>query len=142
MRRALLAAVVLALVPALLFAAAGTATKTETTAFAVKKIVWAWTSGTAGEAGTVTSTTTASFTGKVIGLTTDPGSTAPTDDYDITITDSAGHDVLLGAGANRDTANTESVAEASLGAVAGSQLTLNITNAGTSKVGEVILWIR
>lgn len=132
----------LLLAPALLFAAAGTATKTETTAFAVQKIVWAWTSGDGAEGGTVTSTTTASYTGKVIGLTTDPGATAPTDNYDITITDSAGHDVLLGAGADRDTANTENVAEASLGAVAGSRLTLNIAAAGDAKVGTVILWIR
>jgi hypothetical protein len=138
----LLLCVALVLIPAIAWAAAGTATKTETTPFAVKKIVWSWTSGTAGEGGTVTSATTASFTGKIIGLTTDPGATAPTDNWDVTITDSAGHDVLLGAGADRDTANTENVASASLGAVAGSPLTLNITNAGDAKTGVVILWIQ
>ena len=37
------------------------------------------------------------------------GSTAPTDNYDITIEDSDGVDVLGGAGANRDAANTERV---------------------------------
>jgi hypothetical protein len=147
MRRALaaLSIVALALAPATpLWAAAGTATVTEKTAFAVQKIVWSWTAGTDAEAGTVTKVTSASFTGKLIGLTTIPAAAgdAPTDDYDITITDSASHDVLLGAGANRDTANTEHVAATSLGAVAGSPLTLNVSAAGASKKGTVILWIR
>ena len=42
-------------------------------------------------------------------MVTDPGSTAPSDNYDITIEDSDGVDVLGGAGVNRDTANTERV---------------------------------
>lgn len=126
----------------LAYAAAGTATRTEVTAGPVKKIVWAWTSGDGAEGGTVISTTSRSYSGKLIGLTTDPGAAAPTDNWDLTVTDSAGHDVLLGAGANRDTVTTEHVAEASLGAVANSVLTLNITNAGDAKTGEVILWIR
>ena len=42
-------------------------------------------------------------------MVTDPGATAPTDNYDITIEDSDGVDVLGGAGANRDAANTERV---------------------------------
>ncbi len=140
--RALAVALLVALSPSLLYAAAGTATRSETTFSSVKKIVWTWTSGDGAEGGTVTSTTTASFDGKVIGLTTDPGATAPTDNYDVVINDAAGHDVLLGAGANRDTANTEHVAEASLGAVAASRLTLSITNAGDAKEGVVILYIR
>lgn len=37
---------------------------------------------------------------------TDPGSPAPTDNYGITVTEN-GVDVLGGAGANRDTSNTE-----------------------------------
>ena len=139
-----LAAIVLLVLAAPLFAwaAAGSATISETTAFPVQKVVWTWTSGTGAEGGTVTSTTTASFTGKLIGFSTDPGSTAPTDNYDVEILDSGSHDALLGAGANRDTANTEHVAEASIGAVAGSRLTLSITNAGDAKVGVVVLWIR
>lgn len=124
--------------------AAGTATVAETKHTIVKKIVWTWTSGTGAEGGTVTQATTHAYDGKLIGLTTDPaaGADAPTDDYDITITDSGSHDVLLGAGANRDTLNTEHVAEASIGAVAGSKLTLNVTSAGDGKQGVVILWIR
>jgi len=123
-------------------AADGTATVTEITHTSAKKIVWAWTSGDGAEGGTVTKVTTKAFDGKIVGLTTDPGATAPTDNYDIEVLDADSHDVLLGAGANRDTATTEHVAEASLGAVAGSLLTLSITNAGDAKVGTVILWVR
>lgn len=70
--------------------AAGTVTITETTHTSVKKIKFAWTSGTGGEGGTASGTTTSAYDGKVELLTTDPGSTAPTDNYDITITDEIG----------------------------------------------------
>jgi hypothetical protein len=122
--------------------AAGTVTAVETTFSSVKKIVWSWTSGTGAEGGTASGTTTAPFDGEILALITDPGATAPTDNYDVTVTDADGHDVLLGAGADRDTVNTEYVAKASLGAVAASKLTLNITNAGDAKVGVVVLYVR
>ena len=74
----------------------------------VKKITFAWLSD--DTAGTATGTTTFPYDGKLITLVTDPGTAAPTDNYDVTVTDADGHDVLVGAGANRDTANTELVA--------------------------------
>lgn len=40
-------------------------------------------------------------------METNPGSAAPTDDYDIVVNTAGGADLLGGAGANRDTANTE-----------------------------------
>jgi len=45
--------------------------------------------------------------GIVIAVDTDPGTTAPTDNYDMTIKDSYGVDIMGGALANRDTANSE-----------------------------------
>jgi hypothetical protein len=48
--------------------------------------------------------------GKLLALETNPGATAPTDNYDVTLVDDDGLDVLQGAGANRDTANTEMAA--------------------------------
>jgi hypothetical protein len=119
--------------------AAGTVTTAEITSASTKKITFTWTSAVGGAAD---ATTTAAFDGKLVGLTTDPGATAPTDNYDVAITDADGHDVLLGAGTDRDTANTEHVAEASLGAVARSRLTLAITNAGDAKQGVVVIYIR
>ena len=117
---------------------AGTVTITEITHTSAKKITFAWLSAS----GAADATTTNAFDGKIVGLTTDPGSAAPEDNYDVAITDADGHDVLLGAGANRDTSNTEHVVGASLSAVAGSKLTLAITNAGDAKDGVVILWVR
>lgn len=119
---------------------AGTVTATEAVHGSVKKIAFAWTSSAGGAAD---GASTHPFDGKVIGLTTIPdGVDAPTDNYDVTVKDGDGHDVLLGAGANRDTANTEYVAEASLGAVAASLLTLGVANAGAAKKGTVILYVR
>lgn len=115
-------------------------TFTETRIGPVKRIKAAWTSDSA--TGAVSGTTTYAYNGKCELLTTDPGATAPTDDYDLAVTDADGVDVLAGAGANRDTANTEQVLGTSLGAVVSSVLTFAITNAGNSKVGTVYLDIR
>ena len=119
---------------------AGTVTITEITYTSAKKITFTWTSSSGGAAD---ATTAKVFDGKLVGLTTDPdGTDAPTDNYDIVISDADGHDVLLGAGANRDTLDTEHVAEANLGAVAGSKLTLAVTTAGNATKGVVIMWVR
>lgn len=110
---------------------------------AVKKITWAWTSAADGTLTGVTTTTTAPYDGKLLGFATIPdGSTAPDDNYDVTVTDSNGHDVLLGAGANRDTANTEYANQTTIAAVASSKLTLAVSGAGSGKKGTVILWIK
>ncbi len=118
---------------------AGTVVTTEKTLGTVKKITFAWTSSAGGAAD---ATTTEVYDGKIIGLTTDPGTTAPDDNWDVALNDADGHDVLLGAGLNRDTATTEHVAEASLGAVAHSKLTLAVTGAGAAKDGVVIVYLR
>lgn len=70
---------------------------------------------------------------KAVLAITNPGSTAPTDNYDITITDEDGVDIFGGSLANRDTANSEQArpAIATLGGerlVDGSILTFNLTN--------------
>lgn len=119
---------------------AGTVTVAETKHLSIKKIRWAWTSTGGGAADKATAN---AYSGKLLGLTTDPdGAAAPSDNYDITVTDQDGDDALLGAGANRATATTQHVAEANLGAVAEGPLTLNVAAAGSAKSGVVILWIR
>jgi hypothetical protein len=115
-------------------------TITEVTHTSVKKIKFDWTSDDA--AGTATGTTTGYYTGKILGLATDPGATAPDDNYDITVTDGDSLDVLMGGGANRDTTTTEYVLSTSLGAVVASQLTINVSNAGNAKTGAAYLYIR
>lgn len=119
---------------------AGTVTKTEKVHAGVKKFTFAWTSSSGGAAD---ATTAHAVTGKIVGLTTVPagGGDQPTDDYDVQIKDDDGHDVLLGAGTDRDNTATEHVASASLAAVADSKLTLAVTGAGSTKKGTVILYV-
>lgn len=103
----------------------------------VCRVKWSWTSATGG---TVTYPTVSGYYGEVIALLTDPGSTAPTDNYDITIEDSDGYDVMQAAAQNRDTANTETAVPTAK-SVAFGPLTLKVTNAGDAKVGVAVLYI-
>lgn len=119
--------------------ATGTVVITEETFGTIKKIKFAWTS-TAG--GAASDTTVNTYSGKILGLATDPGSPSPSVDYDITVTDEDGMDVLMGGGADRHTTNTEYVLSTSLGAVANDKLTINVTAAGDSKKGIAYLYIR
>jgi len=116
---------------------AGTVTVTETSIGNIHKVKWAWTSSAGGAADLVTAGV---YAGRAIALVTDPGSTAPDDNYDITITDSEGYDVMQGAGANRDTSNTETAVPTAT-SVAFGTLTLNVSNAGPAKVGVAVLYI-
>lgn len=87
-------------------------------------------------------TVSANIKGRLLQIVTDPQSTAPQDNYDITVTDSVGADLLLGVGANRDTSNTEVAIVESNGAhsvVAETDtLTLTITNNNVNSAGIVI----
>ena len=106
--------------------------------------------------GAVSGTTTFSVVGELVKATTDPHATAPSDNYDIAITDDEGVDVLAACQstlANRDTANTEEayflVLDAagtplaqSVHPVVCSPLTIAVTNAGNAKRGQIILYVR
>lgn len=118
---------------------AGTVTVTETSLVNVHKIRWTWTSTAGGAADLVTA---GAYAAEVLALVTNPDdSAAPTDNYDVTITDAEGYDVMQAAGADRDTANTETATPAKT-SVAFGQLTLNVTNAGSAKSGVAILYLR
>ncbi len=71
----------------------------------VVKVVWSGDSS----GGAVTSATITGVHGYLMKVVTDPGSTAPTDNYDITLKDTADGvtDCMNAAGVDRDTANTE-----------------------------------
>lgn len=113
----------------------------------VRKVKWAWT--TDGVNGAIVDATAAGqankttykYTGEIYRLITDP-TDGPTADYDVTILDDDGYDVLMGAGANRHTTTTEQVLWSSLGICLDSQLRLNIGTAGNTKSGVVILYIK
>lgn len=111
----------------------------------VKEISFAWLSDDA--AGTATATTDNAYDGQVLALITNPGAAAPTADYDITVTDTDGYDVLNGEGTDRHTTNTEVVVHGQADnthflPVAKSKLTLNVSAAGNAKAGVCILRIR
>ncbi len=82
--------------------------------------------------------------GRLLALETNPGGTAPTDNYDVTLEDGEGFDVLEGVGANRDTANTEKAAIVVSGTsvhpiVANSDaLTLKLANNSVNSAGVVL----
>jgi hypothetical protein len=86
---------------------AGSTTVSHYTIGVVRRIIVDWVGDSAD--GTVPDTVLPVFDGRLFELTTNPGATAPTDNYDITIIDAEGIDRLQGLGANRDTANTESL---------------------------------
>ena len=121
--------------------AGSSVTFTEIVFGSVKKIKAEWVSDSAS--GAVSGTTTRTYSGRFLGLITDPGATAPDDNYSVTITDSDAVDLLLGsATGNRDTADTEFIKEADMAGVAMSKLTFNVSSAGNSKTGSIYLLIR
>lgn len=85
------------------------------------------------------------LSGIIAKVVTDPGSTAPSDNWDMVLTDVDGFDAFGGSGANRDTANSEAFkpfVSTTGDAVIYGTSTLAITNAGDSKTGTVKLYIR
>lgn len=118
-----------------------TATFVEERYKTVKKISIDWVSDSAGVA---TGTTENVYDGLVERLVTVPdgAALAPSASYDITLSDQDSTDVLMGAGANRHSANTEQVLAASLGVVAYDTLTVNVAGAGASNAGSVYVYIR
>ena len=121
--------------------AAGTVTAVEERLGQIQKITFAWVAGTDASAGTASGSTTYSYTGAILACCTVPsGAAAPTDGYDLTVTDADSIDVLRGNGANRDTAVTE-WATGGRGLVVGDKLTLNVSNAGSATAGTTIVYV-
>ncbi len=104
--------------------------------------------------------TTRKIVGELIKIVTDPGGTAPTDNYDVVLTDEEGVDLsvhmsdqAIAALIARDTANTEetylnledsTAGTSSVGIypVVCDKLTVTVNNAGNSKTGQIILYYR
>lgn len=84
---------------------AGTVSVVEHKLGAVKKLVITCTADAAD--GSFPDTELPRIDGKLLHLETNPGAVAPTANYDITIIDQNGIDVLQGVGANRHTTNSE-----------------------------------
>lgn len=124
---------------------AASITKTEETIGVIKRVKWEWTAHTDGKVAVATAgaATSSTFNGEIVRLVTIPdATTAPSALYDVVVYDEDGADVLVGAGANRSATATEQALPANLGVVANDKLTLYVENAGVSKKGTVILYIR
>ncbi len=115
----------------------------------ITKVVVSWTC-TAGGAADGTSR---KLVGTLVKAVTDP-TDSPTDNYDITLTDDAGADILSNCDAdltNRDVTNSEeryflikdaaSTAQ-SLHPIVCSTVTVTIANAGSTKSGVLYLYVR
>lgn len=115
-------------------------TITESFRLGIRKITFSWTSDASGDVNGTTGSTASieKVTGTIARLVTNPGATAPTDNYDIVLNDEDGADVLGGTGANRDTAVSESL---NPNVLVDNVLTLVVSNAGDSKVGTVVLYV-
>lgn len=116
---------------------------------AMQPITVTWTS-TSG--GTYSETIAIPAPGELVSVKFVPGSPAPTDLYDVTITDAYGIDVLSGQGANLSTSTASEVCPGipvkdgtttSVGPrPVWGNLTLSISNAGASKAGTIVLVVR
>lgn len=123
---------------------------THQTYASVNSVRWDWLSDDA--AGTATGATTEIVNGQILRVTTIPdgGGLAPDDNYNVTITDADGVDVLMGTGLLRDTANIEHVEPVVTDGNAGNMapvavdsiLTLNVAAAGNANAGQVLLYYR
>lgn len=110
----------------------------------IKKITFTWVSD--DTTGGVSGVTTFSVSGKLFRITTIPGAggVAPDPNYDITLKDSDGVDILQGLGVDRHTSNTQDVPlvylATSIPPVSKGLLTFAVVNAGNSNEGVAIIY--
>lgn len=127
---------------------AGTVVVTETNhpRGGVRKVRFAWTSDALGAADTVYR-----VAGIILRAVFNPGATAPTAAYDVTLKDENLVDVLAGQGADLAAADTTSVCpgmpvsdgttDGVVPVAVNDNLTLSVTNAGASKQGTLDLYL-
>jgi len=106
----------------------------------VSIIIWTFLSSAGGAA----SEQTKKVSGKVKRMVTNPDNTdTPSANWDLTITDEDGVDILEGEGANRDPAGagTSEGYAFTISELIASKLTFTVANAGAAKKGVVKLYL-
>ena len=98
-------------------------------------ITFTWTSATGGAV-----TQAFHLDGAIVRMVTNPGSTAPTDNYDITLVDPDAVDLLAAEGINRATSTSEQVFPTNTPFPYG-DVTFTVANAGDTKDGVCVLYI-
>ena len=93
--------------------------------------------------GGATVTTSHTYKGFLVQVETDPGSAAPTANWDLTISDRYLSDITAGGGANRHTSNTEVLYQDDLhnGVACYGPLTITGANMGSAKDAAVTLYL-
>ena len=103
-----------------------------------KSVQWSWTSDSSGD---VSGTDTDAISGRAYRWATNPGSTAPTDDYDIVVNDADALDVAAGVLADRDTSNSEQAyPAANTYHIFDGPLSLVVSSAGNAKEGVLTMY--
>ena len=114
---------------------------------AIKTLTFNWISDAAG----ADSETTGRIVGLLLGVQFVPGTTTPSDLYDVTVTDSRGLDILCGLGANLSNSASKFYCPIILNGASGTlgslvpvegPLTLTVAAAGDSKTGTVVLFFK
>ncbi len=94
--------------------------------------------------GLFTCSTSKELTGWILEVETDPGATTPDDNYDITLLNANGRDVMGGALANRDQSTTEvtkpTVNGSSREAIVDGLLVITVTAMGNAKTAEILIY--
>lgn len=122
--------------------AAGTVTQTDVKVYGnVRLLTFTCTADASAHTFPPTASTV-DIDGFVFLVVTDPGTTAPTDDYDITLTDANGVDIMGGELLNRDESNSEQAVPL-IDGVFGSRyvkgvLTINISNNSVNSAVVVV----
>lgn len=117
----------------------------------VRKFIMDWTSDSSGDVTEIP--TDGHVSGAILRVVTVPSATAaPSDNYDVTCLDENGVDIFAGQGANRDTANAEHFKPGvpfKDGTTTSTDviciddiLTLTVDNAGDTKQGRVVIYLR
>ena len=121
---------------------AGSVTITYSSHETIKHVQWSWTSDASGD---VSGTDTMVVSGVALRWATNPGSTAPTANYDIVVNDEDGIDIANGGLVNRHTSNSEHFipgGDADPGAAFLGKLSLVVSNAGNAKEGVLRMYYR
>jgi len=138
----------------------GTLTSSVVKQWGLTVVTLNWTSS---DTGLTSQTISKAFQGCLVRMVYQPnGKTAPSDNWDCVLYDANGQDILLGTGANHDTANTESVYFDMNPSAAFTPVTVDtlnkfytgfavttagihrlvVTNAGDAKKGHIKLYLR
>lgn len=129
-------------------AAAGSIVESHSKTRTIRRLVLAWTSSAGGAVQEIPSE---AISGELLRVVFAPGAggVQPTDNYDVTLLDEDGFDVLGALGANRSNATKQQLVPLTGDGTTTNQrvvvdgpLTLTVANAGNAKQGTVTLYYR